>query len=92
MALQPNDGPNGVRGAEIGDLLKLTVLEPVRRVPYGVISNRHSRGALVGECPTTPRTVALTAMEASLRPTIRFDVVAREDTVAAFGERVEDFR
>jgi acetamidase/formamidase len=30
--------------------------------------------------------VALTAMEASLRATVRFEVVAHEDAVAAFGE------
>ena len=32
--------------------------------------------------------VALTAMEASLRATVRFDVVAREDAVAQFGDLV----
>lgn len=44
-------GPIFVAGAQPGDLLKITVerLEP--RVPYGVISNRHGKGALVGELP-----------------------------------------
>jgi acetamidase/formamidase len=44
-------GPIFVEGAQPGDLLKITVerLEP--RVPYGVISNRHGKGALVGELP-----------------------------------------
>lgn len=44
-------GPIFVRGAHPGDLLKITVerLEP--RVPYGVISNRHGKGALPGELP-----------------------------------------
>jgi acetamidase/formamidase len=44
-------GPIGVRGARPGDLLKLTVLDATPRVPYGVISNRHGRGALPGEYP-----------------------------------------
>jgi acetamidase/formamidase len=175
-------GPIEVTGARPGDLLAMTVLETLPRVPYGVISNRHGRGALPGEyplegevfsvfarvredaggargvLPLTPggdRTVAfplapflgimgvavaddvrphsvppgahggnidinlltvgstlylpvqvdgalayvgdphfaqgdgevsLTAMEASLRVTVRFDVIAREDAVTAFGE------
>lgn len=173
-------GPIRVTGARPGDLLKMTVLETLPRVPYGVISNRHGRGALPGEYPegegtmsvfaavdgdfgTMPRVlggshdvrfplkpflgtmgvavrgserphsvppgthggnidinlltvgaslylpvqvegalayvgdphfaqgdgeVALTAMEASLRATIRFEVVAHEDAVAAFGDLV----
>lgn len=173
-------GPIAVRGARVGDLLKLTVLETLPRVPYGVVSNRHGRGALPAEYPvagnvvsvfasvdgdhgTMPRVlggahevrfplhpflgimgvavagtvrphsvppgphggnidinlltvgaslylpvqvdgalayvgdphfaqgdgeVALTAMEASLRATLRFEVVAHEDAVAAFGELV----
>ncbi|MGA1837249.1 acetamidase/formamidase family protein [Herbiconiux sp. 11R-BC] len=44
-------GPIAVRGAKPGDLLKMTVLETSPRVPYGVISNRHGKGALVGEMP-----------------------------------------
>lgn len=44
-------GPIAVRGAELGDLLRLTLLEAEPRVPYGVISNRHGRGALPGEYP-----------------------------------------
>ena len=175
-------GPIHVRGARPGDLLKMTVLEATPRVPYGVISNRHGRGALPGEYPlgdgnvsvfaaledtdtgqvgtlplvpggarsvhfplrpflgimgvavaggTRPHSVppgahggnidinlltvgsalylpvqvdgalayvgdphfaqgdgevALTAMEASLRVTIRFDVVSQADAIAAFGE------
>ena len=44
-------GPIRVEGAHPGDLLRIVVerLEP--RVPYGVISNRHGRGALPGELP-----------------------------------------
>jgi len=173
-------GPVAVRGARVGDLLAMTVVETRPRVPYGVVSNRHGRGALPGEYPTKgdvlsvfarvedghglitygpedDRTVrfplspflgimgvavagderphsvppgrhggnldinlltagstlylpvqvdgalayvgdphfaqgdgevALTAMEASLRATIRFDVVAREDAVREFGDVV----
>ena len=44
-------GPIFVEGAEPGDLLRITVLTLVPRVPYGVISNRHGKGALVGELP-----------------------------------------
>ena len=43
-------GPIRVEGALPGDLLKITVVETLQRVPYGVISNRHGRGALpIGE-------------------------------------------
>ena len=42
-------GPIEVRGAEPGELLAIDVLETIPRVPYGVISNRHGRGALPGE-------------------------------------------
>ena len=44
-------GPIHVEGALPGDLLAITVLETTPRVPYGVISNRHGRGALPGELP-----------------------------------------
>lgn len=44
-------GPIAVRGARPGDLLKMTVLETSMRVPYGVITNRHGKGALPGEFP-----------------------------------------
>lgn len=53
----PDDGPHIVTGpifvdgAMPGDLLAITVLETTPRVPYGVISNRHGRGALAGELP-----------------------------------------
>ncbi|WP_182525318.1 acetamidase/formamidase family protein [Nocardioides dongkuii] len=43
--------PVRVAGAEPGDLLAMTVVETLPRVPYGVISNRHGRGALPGEYP-----------------------------------------
>lgn len=53
--------PIEVRGAVPGDLLAITVLETLPRVPYGVISNRHGRGALPGEYPTAPGTVSVFA-------------------------------
>ena len=54
-------GPIFIEGAEPGDLLKITVLEATPRVPYGVISNRHGRGALPGEYPEGPDTVSIFA-------------------------------
>jgi acetamidase/formamidase len=44
-------GPLCVTGAMPGDVLKIEVLRLRRRVPYGVISNRHGLGALPGELP-----------------------------------------
>lgn len=43
--------PIRVAGARRGDLLAMTVVETLPRVPYGVISNRHAKGALAGEYP-----------------------------------------
>jgi acetamidase/formamidase len=53
-------GPIRIRGAKPGDLLKMTVLETTPRVPYGVISNRHGRGALP-EFPEAPGSVSIFA-------------------------------
>lgn len=44
-------GPIAVKGAEPGDVLKVEVLALPLRVPYGVISNRHGKGALPGTYP-----------------------------------------
>ncbi|MFC8731810.1 acetamidase/formamidase family protein [Luteimicrobium sp. NPDC057192] len=52
-------GPIAVRGAEPGDVLTMTVVETVPRVAYGVVSNRHGRGALPGELPERPGTVSV---------------------------------
>lgn len=52
-------GPIRVRDAAPGDLLKLTVVDTVPRVPYGVISNRHGRGALPGEYPRAAGNVSV---------------------------------
>ncbi|MFJ4220414.1 acetamidase/formamidase family protein [Curtobacterium luteum] len=56
-AREHRDGPHvvtrpvAVAGAEPGDLVSLTLLEALPRVPYGIVSNRHGRGALAGELP-----------------------------------------
>ena len=39
-------GPVFVEGAEPGDVLKIETLEIIPRVPYGVVSSRHGKGAL----------------------------------------------
>ncbi|MCK0117335.1 acetamidase/formamidase family protein [Isoptericola sp. S6320L] len=44
-------GPVHVTGARPGDLLRITVERLAPRVPYGVVSNRHGKGALAGELP-----------------------------------------
>ncbi|HEY1134693.1 MAG TPA: acetamidase/formamidase family protein [Nocardioides sp.] len=44
-------GPIEVAGARRGDLLAVTIVETLPRVPYGVVSNRHARGALPDEFP-----------------------------------------
>ncbi len=52
-------GPILIEGAEPGDLLKMTVVRLQRRVPYGVISNRHGKGALPGVLPRSAQTVSV---------------------------------
>jgi acetamidase/formamidase len=44
-------GPVAIDGAQPGDVLKVEMISFVPRVPYGVISNRHGKGALPGEFP-----------------------------------------
>ncbi|SDK47048.1 Acetamidase/formamidase [Nocardioides sp. YR527] len=39
-------GPVFVEGAEPGDVLKIETLEAAPRVPYGIVSSRHGKGAL----------------------------------------------
>jgi acetamidase/formamidase len=51
--------PIEVSGARVGDLLAITLVETLLRVPYGVVSNRHGRGALPGEMPATDGTVSV---------------------------------
>ncbi|WP_084101779.1 acetamidase/formamidase family protein [Demequina sp. NBRC 110051] len=52
-------GPIAVSGSRPGDLLAVTVVDLTPRVPYGVISNRHGRGALPGEMPSGPDNVSV---------------------------------
>lgn len=47
-------GPIAVAGAEPGDVLEVEVLGLRPRVPYGVVSNRHGKGALPDIFPETP--------------------------------------
>lgn len=54
-------GPIRVRGARAGDLLGITLVEARPRVGYGVISNRHGRGALPGEFPRQEDAVSVFA-------------------------------
>ncbi|MCU1557474.1 MAG: Acetamidase [Microbacteriaceae bacterium] len=54
-------GPIRVSGAMPGDLLKITVLETLPRVPYGIVANRHGRGALPGEYPLAGEIVSIFA-------------------------------
>ena len=54
-------GPVWIRGARPGDLLKITVLETLQRVPYGIVSNRHDRGSLPGEYPVDGERVSVFA-------------------------------
>ncbi|WP_041796143.1 acetamidase/formamidase family protein [Modestobacter italicus] len=54
-------GPIAVRGAEPGDVVTVEVLDLQLRAGYGVISNRHGKGALPGELPVVPGTVSVFA-------------------------------
>ncbi len=47
-------GPVAVEGAQPGDVLKIDVIALTPRVPYGIIGNRHGKGALPGEFPQNP--------------------------------------
>ncbi len=44
-------GPIAVEGAQPGDVLKVDMLSLLPRVPYGIVGNRHGKGALPGEFP-----------------------------------------
>lgn len=44
-------GPVVVEGAQPGDVLKIDVVSLTPRVPYGIVGNRHGKGALPGEFP-----------------------------------------
>jgi acetamidase/formamidase len=67
-------GPVAIADAEPGDLLKIEYLSFAPRVPYGVISNRHGKGALPGEFPESaePATDADAAHPAEYHNDSRF--------------------
>ncbi len=44
-------GPVAIDGAQPGDVLKVDVISLTPRVPYGIVGNRHGKGALPGEFP-----------------------------------------
>lgn len=44
-------GPVAIEGAQPGDVLKIDVISLIPRVPYGIVGNRHGKGALPGEFP-----------------------------------------
>ena len=79
-------GPVHVTGARPGDLLKITVEALAPRVPYGVISNRHGKGALAGELPRGDHNVsvfsAVSARDGVLHGTL--PVVEGGEPVVAF--------
>ena len=77
-------GPIHVRGARPGDLLRMTVVETLPRVPYGIISNRHGKGALPGEFPRRPGTVSVFA---ALDPAASEDEDWAESKYAAMAPR-----
>ncbi|MFD6134795.1 acetamidase/formamidase family protein [Isoptericola sp. NPDC060257] len=52
-------GPVHVDGAEPGDVLKIETLDVVPRVPYGVISSRHGKGALALTASGAPAGITL---------------------------------
>lgn len=54
-------GPIEILGAQPGDVLKVEVINVEPRVGYGVISNRHGKGTLVGEFPKLPAEASPTA-------------------------------
>jgi hypothetical protein len=51
--LRGEAGARQIEGAKVGDVLKVEVLAIAPRVPYGVVSSRHGKGALPGEFPET---------------------------------------
>jgi acetamidase/formamidase len=48
-------GPVEVSGANPGDVVRIDIVSLTPRVPYGIISNRHGKGALPNEFPETPK-------------------------------------
>jgi acetamidase/formamidase len=72
-------GPVAVAGAQPGDVLEVETLRLERRAEYGLISNRHGRGALPGELPAPlasgepPPPVCLLATVEGERGVMRWD-------------------
>ncbi|GGM35800.1 acetamidase/formamidase family protein [Promicromonospora citrea] len=52
-------GPVLVEGAEPGDVLKIETLAVTPRVPYGVVSSRHGKGALARTASGAPAGITL---------------------------------
>ena len=52
-------GPVFVEGAEPGDVLKIETLAATPRVPYGVVSSRHGKGALAATATGAPAGITL---------------------------------
>lgn len=73
---QDTDGPHilnrpiTVRGTRPGDLLAVDIVELAPRVPYGVVSNRHGKGALAGELPRIGKVSSVFAHLLSTDPSL----------------------
>jgi acetamidase/formamidase len=52
-------GPVFVEGAQPGDVLKVETLSAVPRVPYGVVSSRHGKGALARTADGAPAGITI---------------------------------
>lgn len=52
-------GPVFVEGAAPGDVLKIETLDATPRVPYGVVSSRHGKGALAATAAGAPAGITL---------------------------------
>ena len=64
-------GPVAIEGARPGDVLQIEVLSLIPRVPYGVISNRHGKGALPGEFPENDGSQGTRKVQIISRPPVR---------------------
>ncbi|PZF83724.1 acetamidase/formamidase family protein [Jiangella anatolica] len=62
-------GPVFVEGAEPGDVLKVETLSALPRVPYGVVSSRHGKGALSAAFADLARSEVMPPVETDGRAT-----------------------
>ncbi|TDD72222.1 acetamidase [Jiangella aurantiaca] len=62
-------GPVFVEGAEPGDVLKVETLSALPRVPYGVVSSRHGKGALSAAFADLARSEVMPPIETDGRAT-----------------------